>query len=107
LKIGAGVNNSLKYQQMQKFKITEKGVNFLLIFILGFLVGVALKSEAQKRITIGFNDYLVPKYKQDINLMAPAPAPAASQGASADQNAPQQDAPTDGQGQAPQPPSNQ
>ncbi|MFA6193613.1 MAG: hypothetical protein WC726_01995 [Parcubacteria group bacterium] len=61
---------------MQKFKITEKGVNFLLIFILGFLVGVALKSEAQKRITIGFNDYLVPKYKQDINLMAPA-VPAA------------------------------
>ena len=61
---------------MQKLKITEKGVNFLLIFILGFLVGVALKSEAQKRITIGFNDYLVPKYKQDINLMAPtAPAP--------------------------------
>jgi len=56
---------------MPKFKITEKTVNFLLIFILGFLVGVALKSEAQKRITIGFNDYLVPKYKQDINLMAP------------------------------------
>lgn len=92
---------------MQKFKITEKGVNFLLIFILGFLVGVALKSEAQKRITIGFNDYLVGKYKQDINLMAPVPAPAASQGANADQNAPQQNQPADGQGQAPQPPSNQ
>ena len=65
---------------MPKFKITEKTVNFLLIFILGFLVGVALKSEAQKRITIGFNDYLVPKYKQDINLMAPAaPTPAQPQ----------------------------
>jgi hypothetical protein len=59
-----------------KLKITEKGINFLLIFILGFLVGAALKSEAQKRVTIGFNDYLVPKYKQDINLMAPLPAPA-------------------------------
>jgi hypothetical protein len=69
---------------MPKFKITEKTVNFLLIFILGFLVGVALKSEAQKRITIGFDDYLVPKYKQDINLMTPA-APA-SQGQSQDQN---------------------
>lgn len=56
---------------MPKFKITEKGVNFLLIFILGFLVGVALKSEAQKRATIGFNDYLVPKYKSNVNLMAP------------------------------------
>jgi hypothetical protein len=92
---------------MQKFKITEKGVNFLLIFILGFLVGVALKSEAQKRITIGFNDYLVPKYKQDINLMAPVPAPNASQGTNADQAAPQQNPPTDGQGQEPQAPSNQ
>jgi hypothetical protein len=79
---------------MPKFKITEKTVNFLLIFILGFLVGVALKSEAQKRITIGFNDYLVPKYKQDINLMAPtAPAPQAQD---------QGQNPTDNQNAAPQ-----
>lgn len=56
---------------MNKFKITEKLVNYLLIFILGFLVGVAVKSEAQKRITIGFNDYLVSRYKQDIDLMTP------------------------------------
>jgi len=61
---------------MPKFKITEKLVNFLLIFILGFLVGVALKSEAQKRMTIGFNDYLVPKYKQNVDLMAPKNNPA-------------------------------
>lgn len=54
-----------------KLRVTERGINFLLIFILGFLVGVALKSEAQKRVTIGFNDYLTPKYKQDINLMLP------------------------------------
>lgn len=92
---------------MQKFKITEKGVNFLLIFILGFLVGVALKSEAQKRITIGFNDYLVPKYKQDINLMAPKPAAATGQDENADQNAQPQNPPADGQDQAPQAPSNQ
>lgn len=64
---------------MNKFKITEKGINFLLIFILGFLVGVALKSEAQKRITIGFNDYLAEKYKQDINLMAPVQPQSESQ----------------------------
>lgn len=92
---------------MQKFKITEKRVNFLLIFILGFLVGVALKSEAQKRITIGFNDYLVPKYKQDINLMAPVPAPDADQNAASDQNAQPQNPPADGQEQATQVPSNQ
>ena len=70
---------------MPKFKITEKTVNFLLIFILGFLVGVALKSEAQKRITIGFNDYLAPKYKQDIDLMAPAAAPQSPEGQGADE----------------------
>ena len=64
---------------MPKFKITEKGINFLLIFILGFLVGVALKSEAQKRVTLGFNDYLVPEYKQDINLMAPVQPQSESQ----------------------------
>lgn len=71
---------------MKKFKITEKGVNLLLIFILGFLVGVALKTEAQKRITIGFNDYLVPKYKQDINLMKPVQPENQSQNQNADQN---------------------
>ncbi len=75
---------------MQKFKITEKGVNFLLIFILGFLVGVALKSEAQKRITLGFNDYLVPQYKQDVNVMAPSPVQDQSSGVPSDQNADQQ-----------------
>jgi hypothetical protein len=79
---------------MPKFKITEKTVNFLLIFILGFLVGVALKSEAQKRVTIGFNDYLVPKYKQDINLMAPVPVVPQGQ-----EQAP---SPADGQNVAPQ-----
>lgn len=88
---------------MQKLKITEKGINYLLIFILGFLVGVALKSEAQKRVTIGFNDYLVPKYKQDVNLMAPAP----SQNVNANQNAPQQNPPADGQNQPQQPSNNQ
>lgn len=80
---------------MGKFKITEKGINFLLIFILGFLVGVALKSEAQKRATIGFNDYLVPKYKQGIKLMEPAQPqdqtenPAENEDQGAGQNVPQ------------------
>jgi hypothetical protein len=72
---------------MKKFKITEKGINFLLIFILGFLVGVALKSEAQKRITIGYSDYLVPKYKQDINPLEKPAAQPQNQDQS-DQNAP-------------------
>jgi hypothetical protein len=83
-----------------KFKITERGINFLLIFILGFLVGVALKSEAQKRVTIGFNDYLVPQYKQDIDLTAPLPDQSQgqnqSQPAENDQEPVQQNSPQNG-----------
>lgn len=79
---------------MPKFKITERGINFLLIFILGFLVGVAVKSEAQKRLTIGFNDYLVPKYKQDINPMK-VPVQSQAQGQSQNQNPETQPVPSD------------
>lgn len=43
-------------------------INYLLIFILGFLVGVAMKTEAKKRITIGYGDYLVSEMKQDFDL---------------------------------------
>lgn len=43
----------------------------ILIFILGFLVGIALKLEALKKITIGYNDYLMDIKPQnyDINKM--------------------------------------
>jgi hypothetical protein len=30
-----------------------------LIFFLGFLIGIAIKTEALKKITIGYNDYLM------------------------------------------------
>jgi hypothetical protein len=52
----------------RKFKINEKAINFLLIFILGFLVGVAVKTEAKKRITIGYSDYLMADMKQGFDL---------------------------------------
>lgn len=43
----------------------------MLIFILGFLIGIALKIEALKKITIGYNDYLMDIKPQnyDINKM--------------------------------------
>jgi len=65
----------------KNLKINEKSINFLLIFILGFLVGVAVKTEAKKRITIGYNDYQVSGMKQGFDLMnqaAPQPQPAGS-----------------------------
>lgn len=55
----------------KKMKINEKAINYLLIFILGFLVGVAVKTEAKKRITIGYGDYMATKMKQDFDLMKP------------------------------------
>lgn len=54
---------------VKNIRINEKSINFLLIFILGFLVGVAVKTEAKKRITIGYNDYQVSEMKQGFNLM--------------------------------------
>lgn len=53
---------------IKKMKINEKSINFILILILGFLVGVAVKTEAKKRVTIGYNDYLVSEMKQGFDL---------------------------------------
>ncbi|MDI6777951.1 MAG: hypothetical protein QMD77_02065 [Patescibacteria group bacterium] len=67
-------NISEKMPVFSKRKIvSEKTVNFLLILILGFLVGVAVKTEAKKRITIGYGDYLVANMKHDFDLMKPEP----------------------------------
>ena len=45
-----------------------KGIDFrlelALFLILGFLLGVVIKTEAAKRITIGFNDSAIPSSKQ-------------------------------------------
>jgi hypothetical protein len=42
---------------MQERKKTDLYINIALLFILGVLAGVALKGEAKKNITIGFDDY--------------------------------------------------
>jgi len=39
-----------------------------LFLVLGFLVGVAVKTEAAKRVTIGFNDYKVVSLKQGYSF---------------------------------------
>ncbi len=62
----------------KEIKINEKTINFLLIFILGFLVGVAVKTEAKKRITIGYGDYAVSGMKQAFDLSKPEPVPQES-----------------------------
>ncbi len=82
----------------KKIKINEKTINFLLIFILGFLVGVAVKTEAKKRITIGYGDYLVGSMRQGFDLTKPETIPQEQQGQPAPvENAPQEPAGTETQ----------
>jgi len=64
-------NSALKF--VKKIKINEKSINLILILILGFLVGVAVKTEAKKRVTMGYNDYLVSEMKQGFDLLKEAP----------------------------------
>lgn len=42
----------------------------VLIFILGFLLGVTVKTEAAKRVTIGFNDYKIQQVTQGYDFAA-------------------------------------
>ena len=42
----------------------------ILIFIIGLLVGVMVKAEAVKRVSIGFNDYKTVTRTQDYDIEA-------------------------------------
>lgn len=61
-------------------------IEIALVFILGILIGIAVKTEAAKRITIGFNDYQVKKASQnyDINKLGRDLIGKKSNGATAD-----------------------
>lgn len=85
-------------------------VELVLFFILGLLLGFTIKTEAVKRITIGFNDYKLGATKQayDVPRMQQALLQQASQqsasdrdGASLEQDGQdaQQSLPSDEQGQ--------
>jgi F0F1-type ATP synthase assembly protein I len=43
-------------------------VEFVLLFILGVLLGIALKNEATRRVTIGFDDYKMNIMKSDFDI---------------------------------------
>lgn len=43
-------------------------IELALFLILGILLGVALKTEAAKRITMGYNDYKMKIMSQDYNI---------------------------------------
>ena len=66
----------------------------VLVFVLGFLLGVTIKTEAAKRVTIGFNDYKVIQQKQayDFDLIK-AEAEAEQKAAQEEQNSQEQQNP--------------
>ncbi len=39
-----------------------------LFLVLGFLIGVAVKTEAAKRVTIGFSDYKIGSFNQGYSF---------------------------------------
>lgn len=41
----------------RKSRKTELYIELGLIFMFGFFVGIAIKNEAEKKVTIGFEDY--------------------------------------------------
>lgn len=43
-------------------------VELVLFLILGILIGIALKTEAVKRITIGYDDYKMKIMKSDFDI---------------------------------------
>jgi hypothetical protein len=46
----------------------DKYIEMVLFLILGVLIGIALKTEANKRITIGYDDYRIPISKQSFSI---------------------------------------
>jgi len=46
----------------------EYYIELALFLILGILLGVAIKTEAVKRVTIGFNDYKMKIMNQDFDI---------------------------------------
>lgn len=51
-------------QKKRREAIFEMG----LFFVLGILIGVTLKTEAVKKITMGFNDYQIKKAAQSFDV---------------------------------------
>jgi hypothetical protein len=61
---------SEKLQEEDIAKKSKPGFRsrLVLIFILGLLIGIAVKTEALKKITIGYDDYLMKIRMQSYNI---------------------------------------
>lgn len=65
--------NGLK-KQLPEMKNKLQGIknkvrtDFILYFIMGVLLGVIIKTEAAKRVVIGFDDYKLAGIRQDYDI---------------------------------------
>lgn len=56
--------------EVEKKPSRFKNINVELVFflILGFLLGIVIKTEAVKRVTVGFDDYKISSLKQGYDF---------------------------------------
>lgn len=103
--LNSGVTEETNLNEKAAIDLNKKKdfyIELVLIFILGILIGIAVKTEADKKITIGFNDYQMKIAKQDFNinqLQADVTKKSMEQSAATNQDATGQQngaAPTDG-----------
>ena len=64
-------NDLISEKRKKKSQKKDLYVELILFLILGFLVGVAIKTEAAKKVTIGFDDYKMKIFQRgyDINKL--------------------------------------
>lgn len=55
-------------EEIQKKKLRDLKFELALFFILGVLVGITIKTEAVKSITMGFNDFQLKNGKQGYDV---------------------------------------
>jgi hypothetical protein len=63
----------VRLDEMEEEDVTKKTKSefrsrLMLVFVLEFLIGIALKTEALKKITIDYNDYLMKIKTQSYNI---------------------------------------
>jgi hypothetical protein len=62
------ISDDSNEEVLAKKRRSEVRSRMVLIFLLGFLIGVAIKTEALKKITIGYNDYLMEIKPQSYDI---------------------------------------
>lgn len=55
-------------EEARKPSKAEFYIELALFLILGLLIGIAAKTEAVKRVSVGFDDYKMKIYQSDYNL---------------------------------------